>query len=80
MLARLMDDKPLPLDHGAPVPTTEPGYGSGGRAKWLQRIWVSDQEIDSPYLICDNRVLHSFITEEDEKVASTTFAYLKHSV
>ena len=49
----------------------------GGRCvEWLQRIQVSDKGNDRNYLVRDNRVFYSFITEDDGEVASTFFARL----
>ncbi|KAH9828208.1 Nitrate reductase [NADH] 1 [Teratosphaeria destructans] len=42
---------------------------------WLQKMWVTDHENESPYHIWDNRVLPSFITAKDGGFANTMFAH-----
>lgn len=66
LLAYEMNDLPLSPDHGYPVRLIIPGYVGGRCVKWLRRIWISDEEINSHYHIWDNRVLPSFVTEDGE--------------
>lgn len=73
ILAYEMNDVRLPPDHGYPVRLIVPGYIGGRCVKWLRRIWVSDKENDSHYHIWDNRVLPSFIIEQDSEFAHTMF-------
>ena len=75
ILAQFMTDESLRPDHGVPVRII-PGYVGGRCGEWLQRIWVSAKGNDRNYLIWDNRILYSFITEDDGEVASTIFARL----
>ena len=75
ILAQFMTDESLPPDHGAPVRII-PGHVGDRCIDWLQKIWVSDKQIDGRCLIRDNRVLYSFITEDDGEVASTLVADL----
>ncbi|PLB49086.1 hypothetical protein P170DRAFT_383687 [Aspergillus steynii IBT 23096] len=65
LLAYGMNDNPLPADHGYPVRLIVPGFVGGRCVKWLQSIWVTDQENDSHYHIYDNRVVPSFVEDRD---------------
>lgn len=47
LLAYEMNDVPLPPDHGYPVRLIIPGYVGGRCVKWLQKIWISDDENES---------------------------------
>lgn len=73
ILPYMMNDQPLPPDHGYPVRLLIPGYVGGRCVKWLKKIWVTEQENTSHYHIWDNRVLPSFITEKDGEFADTMF-------
>ena len=73
ILAYEMNDTRLPPDHGYPVRVIIPGYIGGRCVKWLHRIWISDKENDSYYHIWDNRVLPSFILDQESEFAHTMF-------
>lgn len=75
MLAYEMNDVPLPPDHGYPVRLIIPGYVGGRCVKWVRRIWISEKENDSHYHIWDNRVLPSFVTENDGPFAEALFKH-----
>lgn len=73
ILAYEMNNRPLPPDHGYPVRVMIPGFVGGRCVKWLSKIWVSDSENNSYYHIYDNRVLPSFVTDQDSEFAHTMF-------
>lgn len=75
LLAFQMNDKPLPPDHGYPLRLIIPGYVGGRCVKWLKRIWTSDKENDSYYHIWDNRVLPSFVTDNNGELAEELFRH-----
>ncbi|KAL1957591.1 hypothetical protein VTO42DRAFT_5702 [Malbranchea cinnamomea] len=75
ILAYEMNNRPIPPDHGYPVRVMIPGYVGGRCVKWLSKIWVSDKENDSYYHIYDNRVLPSFVTDQDSEFAHTMFQH-----
>lgn len=73
LLAYEMNNSPLPPDHGYPLRLIIPGYVGGRCVKWLANIWVTDRENDSYYHIHDNRVLPSFVTDQDSEFADALF-------
>ena len=73
ILAYEMNNRPLPPDHGYPVRVMIPGFVGGRCVKWLAKIWVSEKENDSYYHVYDNRVLPSFVTDQDSEFAHTMF-------
>ncbi|KAL8737783.1 MAG: hypothetical protein Q9181_001346 [Wetmoreana brouardii] len=75
ILAYEMNDSPLLPDHGYPLRVIIPGYVGGRSVKWLQKLWISDEENGSHYHIWDNRVLPSFVTEKDGEFAETLFRH-----
>ncbi|CRK27704.1 hypothetical protein BN1708_014926 [Verticillium longisporum] len=75
MLAYEMNDLPLPPDHGYPVRVIIPGHVGGRCVKWLKRVWVSEKENASYYHIWDNRVLPSFVTDNESPFAETMFRH-----
>jgi sulfite oxidase len=50
LLARLMNDKPLTSDHGAPVRAIVPGYIGARSVKWLGKIVLSDKPSPNHYV------------------------------
>lgn len=75
LLAYDMNDHPLPPDHGYPLRVIIPGYVGGRNVKWLSRIWISDHENDSFYHVYDNRVLPSFVTDQNSELAEIMFRH-----
>ena len=73
MLAYMMNDHPIPPDHGYPLRVILPGWVGARSIKWLTKIWVNDQENDSYYYIYDNRQLPSFVTDGESEIADTMF-------
>lgn len=73
MLAYEMNNTPLPPDHGYPLRVMIPGYIGGRCVKWLAKIWISDRENDSYYHIYDNRVLPSFVADQNSEIAKIMF-------
>lgn len=69
MLAYEMNDRPLHPDHGYPIRLIVPGWVGGRMVKWLKKIWISKKESTNYHHLYDNRVLPSFITENDSALA-----------
>ncbi|OAL53455.1 hypothetical protein IQ07DRAFT_670338, partial [Pyrenochaeta sp. DS3sAY3a] len=75
ILAYEINDVPLPPEHGYPVRLMIPGYVGGRCVKWVEKIWISEQENDPYYHIWDNRVMLSFMTEKNGPFAETLFRH-----
>jgi hypothetical protein len=45
----ILQDEPLPRDHGYPVRAIAPGHAGARQCKWLHKVIVSDQESQKPW-------------------------------
>ncbi|KZT22954.1 molybdopterin binding oxidoreductase [Neolentinus lepideus HHB14362 ss-1] len=73
MLAYEMNGRVLHPDHGYPLRSIIPGFVGGRAVKWLKKLWVSEEESKNWYHIWDNRVLPSFVTEQDSLLAKVFY-------
>ncbi|KAI4913650.1 hypothetical protein J4E90_005369 [Alternaria incomplexa] len=66
LLALRMNDKPLPLNHGAPVRVVTPGIAGARSVKWLDSISVQLTESQSHYQQHDYKVLPPEIDSKEK--------------
>ncbi len=53
LLAYEMNGEPLPIDHGAPLRLVAPGWYGSVNVKWLKRIEVRDQRLETQFMSRD---------------------------
>jgi sulfite oxidase len=61
-----MNDKPLPINQGAPVRVIVPGVAGARSVKWLDRITVQEEESQNHYQRQDYKILPPEVTNKDE--------------
>lgn len=73
MLAYEMNGRVLHPDHGYPLRSIIPGFVGGRLIKWLKKLWISEEESTNWYHIWENRVIPSFVTEQDSLLAKVFY-------
>lgn len=73
-----MNGEDLPLAHGYPLRVLVPGCIGSANQKWLNRIWVRDQEHDGPGMTGLSCRVPRFLVAPGAEVADEDMAVLTH--